>query len=684
VSLPTQFDGFHQKEFSDFTGVTMNGQTLSIDFRFEGGAFLESVAPVWAEILLQTAPRNTPNLHGDYPYSQYVVFGAGTSAYLLNENGEPLYVPMDDWRGGVTRGPAATLPVLWTDHGLAGGDMLAFPSLYEKIGGIHFDLVLPNTGERIFLGRLGLRLETAYRRQAIPVDPSLISIVENLPDSPVENFPVLPVDLPVVVPQIEVIPPNTANPPMVGTNFAVPSLGAIVKTADTDGRFVWGYGRIGPAAGSASPSGMLILKYRNSGALVDETLVPDSPPLSSGRVYVEVKSNGRVNTQISVANPNRQDAAINFEIRDTNGNIERLGSFMVRGTDAGCDPGLACNQVSGSLDNEPFWGGTDIQGTLTFTATAPVVVFAARVSTTGGHAADFLMTPLPVIDLSMSPSREAQVIPHFAVGDGRRTELVLVNPGGTTLSGSVQFSDPYGGQAFVSTDGTNFDSSLKYFIAPNSLQTFVITHALRGHEYGSVKVIPTGDTPAPSSFVLHSYEQMGVTTFEIAVPVTMGQAFRMYAELSPSQQIRTGIALANATNSTGTVWLSLTGSDGALLGTASFQLQPSSQIVDFLDSLIPSLANQAVNGVLRITTDLESISVTGLRGRYNERQQYLLTTVSPVIEEGQSGERFFPFVINGGGFTTDVVLFSGTGGQSSSGILSFVEPYGTPLDLGIH
>jgi hypothetical protein len=664
----------------------MNGQTLSIDFRFEGGAFLESVAPVWAEILLQTGPRNAPNLNGDYPYSQYVVFGAGTSAYLLNENGEPLDVPMDDWNGGVTRAPAATSAVLWTDHGLAGGDMLAFPSVYERIGGIHFDLVLPSTGEKIFVGRLGLRLETAYPRQA-NVDPSLISIVASLPDTPIDPPPVVPevqLDPPVVVPEIQLPPPGTTNPP-VGINFEVPALGATVKTADTNGRLVSGYGRIGTAAGSVSPSGMLILQYRNEGVLVDETLVPDSTPLSSGRVYVEVTPNGRVNTQIIIANPNRQDVAINFEIRDTEGNIDRLGSVTVRGTDAVCDPGVACNQVSGTLDREPFWWGDDVQGTLTFTSSAPVVVFAARVSATGGNSGDFLTTPLPVIDLSISPSREMQVIPHFLVGEGRRTELVLVNPGGTTLRGSVQFSDPYGGPAFVSTDGANFESGLKYFIAPNSSQKLAITHAVRGNEFGSVRVIPDGDIPAPTSFVLHSYEQMGITTFEIAVPATMGQAFRMYAELSPSEQIRTGIALANATNSAGNVSLSVTGTDGALLGTARFQLQPASQIVDFLDSLIPSLANQTVRGVLRITTDLDGISVTGLRGRYNERQEFLLATVSPVLEDWlfNSEERFFPFVINGGGFTSEIVLFSGGGGQPSSGVLTFVQPDGTPLDLGI-
>ena len=125
--------------------------------------------------------------------------------------------------------------------------------------------------------------------------------------------------------------------------------------------------------------------------------------------------------------------------------------------------------------------------------------------------------------------------------------------------------------------------------------------------------------------------------------------------------------------------------DGLPIGSTNFVLPPSGQIVDFLDSLLPGLANQKVQGVLRITTDLPAISVVGFRARYNERQQFLLSTVMPVNEEGlsYSPEHFFPYWIDEGGFGSDIILFSGRPGQSALGELIFVRSDGIPIDVDV-
>jgi hypothetical protein len=59
--------------------------------------------------------------------------------------------------------------------------------------------------------------------------------------------------------------------------------------------------------------------------------------------------------------------------------------------------------------------------------------------------------------------------------------------------------------------------------------------------------------------------------------------------------------------------------------------------------------------------------------------------VVPVLENSLRGseERFFPYLLNGHGFTMDIVLFSGQAGQSSAGTLRFISPDATPLDLQI-
>jgi len=161
--------------------------------------------------------------------------------------------------------------------------------------------------------------------------------------------------------------------------------------------------------------------------------------------------------------------------------------------------------------------------------------------------------------------------------------------------------------------------------------------------------------------------------------------------LSSTPQILTGVAIANPSAVAGTVTLTLFDLNGIEIAKTvpPLTLTASGQIVGFIDQLVPGLAGQTVQGVLQITTSLSSISVAGLRGRYNERTpvpDFLITTTPPTLESSapSTAERLFPHLANGDGYTTQFILFSGTAGQTSGGTLIFVKPDGTPLDLNIN
>jgi len=675
VSLPSQFDRFLQVEFTNVAGIVMSGQTLSLDFVFEDTPFLESVAPVWAQVILQSGPHSPSNPNGDYPYSQYVVFGNGTRAYVLNENRRLLQASMSDWNGGLTEGSAPTLASLETDHGFAGADMLAYPSYGERVGGIHYDIVLPNTGETLYRGRIGLTLETAYPRQAIQA---------SIEPDPVE-IEIIPPSAPPVITQQTPPPGEPGEPGEPGViAFNIADFGAQTFNVPDAQTFVSGYVRVQPGGGAESPAGMVLLGYRNSGVLVSEAVVPDSRPVTAARIYAEVSSNGPVNTGIMVANPNYDAATVNFEIRDDHGDIFRMGNFTLTAATSACDPGMSCNnQLARSLHEAPYFVGPNFKGTLTLTSTAPVAVFAMQWSGTGGIPGDVLMTPLPVIDLSISPSFAMQVVPLFVAGDYRKTELLMVNPTGTPLVGAVQFLDPSGNPAYVGVGGAS-DWTLEYFVAPNSSKKLTFSGSPQGMAYGSIRVLPYGDTPAPVPFVIQTYQEGGAGVFNVGVPSIMGTAFRMHAEHLPADT-RTLLTIANAANHGGTVWLSLTAPDGSYMASTSFYLPPAGEILESLEVLLPSIPNQPTQGVLRLTTDLPGISVAGLRLRYNERQQPIYTSLVPVRENELYGsrERFLAYLANGGGFTTRVVLFSGHPGHSS-GTLRFVASDGAPLGLGVY
>ena len=91
-------------------------------------------------------------------------------------------------------------------------------------------------------------------------------------------------------------------------------------------------------------------------------------------------------------------------------------------------------------------------------------------------------------------------------------------------------------------------------------------------------------------------------------------------------------------------------------------------------------------GVLRIsTTATGGISVVGLRGRYNERGDFLITTTQPNNEStaASSTELFFPHFADGGGYTTQFILYNGSTDQSSSGSLRFFNQTGQTLSLSV-
>jgi hypothetical protein len=84
---------------------------------------------------------------------------------------------------------------------------------------------------------------------------------------------------------------------------------------------------------------------------------------------------------------------------------------------------------------------------------------------------------------------------------------------------------------------------------------------------------------------------------------------------------------------------------------------------------------------LRITS-ASPIAVLGLRGRTNERGDYLVTTTPPVAEgTAPSQELFFPHFADSGGYTTQFILFNGVVGQSANGTIRFFSQSGESLGL---
>src|SRR5207248_6538917 len=142
-----------------------------------------------------------------------------------------------------------------------------------------------------------------------------------------------------------------------------------------------------------------------------------------------------------------------------------------------------------------------------------------------------------------------------------------------------------------------------------------------------------------------------------AVPAA--NAFRLYAEAvgdfshGAVGSIQTGIAITNTSVSAATVTLELTKLDGSSTGlVGTLPVPANGQTAMFLNQIQGFNSLQTpFEGVLRVSSTT-LISVMGIRGRYNERGDFLITTTPAADEATQTstGSLYFPHLADGGGF----------------------------------
>ena len=203
---------------------------------------------------------------------------------------------------------------------------------------------------------------------------------------------------------------------------------------------------------------------------------------------------------------------------------------------------------------------------------------------------------------------------------------------------------------------------------------------------GSVRVSPTTGDRTPVALGIFSFTAGGVRVSEAAVSGLRGTQLRTYIQnsgvIGSIGSIQSGVAIANADVTTANVSLETFRLDGTSTGlTSSLSIPVGGKIAKFANELFPSLPS-SFQGVVRVTAS-SAVSVIGLRGRTNERFDFLITTVPPIeeINLGSSAEVVFPHFVDSGGYTTQFILLNGVTGQTSLGTVLFRTIGGQRLDL---
>ena len=430
-----------------------------------------------------------------------------------------------------------------------------------------------------------------------------------------------------------------------------------------------GYAKVNTDPGAQPPSGLAIIDFRENNLLVNEAGVPASGVITSGRIYAEISST--VNTGIAIANPTNQTATITFFFSDSSGDF---------GPNATTIP--PNGHIATFLNEAPFNGRSALTGTFTFSSNIPVSVLAMRGRV--NERGEFLLTTLPVTDLSAPPSAAPIIFPHFAAGGGSTTQIVLVNPTDAALTGGLEFRDPSG-------QVTNpFNNDLTYTIPPRSSFEMQISLASSQLVTGSLRVIPAANTTTPTGLSIFSFRNNGVTVSEAGVSAASpGSAFRVFVESTgdfdhgEAGSMRTGLAIANTSPQATTVVVEVKNLDGntGLIGTLSIPGNGQKSLFVNQISGIQTLLTP-FRGMLELTS-FAPITIVGIRARYNERNDFLISTTPPG-DEGvppPASGLYFPQFADAGGYSTQFVLFSAQPGQRPSGTLQLVPQASGAVNL---
>jgi len=449
------------------------------------------------------------------------------------------------------------------------------------------------------------------------------------------------------------------------------------KTESSFSDLTLGYATVISSTETTVPSGLAIITVKNDdGIVVSEASVPITTPLTTGRIYAEV--DGNVNTGLAITNWNDEYAYIDFTLTDESGSDFRTGTLSIP----------ANSQIAGFIDQEPYLCGKNFRGTITLES-GDVGVSIVALRGLLNERGEFLITTLPVVDLDNVVANYSIILPHFAIGGGWSTQVILVNPLDEEIDGVIQFVDTQGNLIQVTGNGET-KGDFPYKIAANSSFKLNATSAGKDSTTGWAVVTPTSGDNAPTPQAIFSYRSNGVTVTEAGVTTIRGTTFRSFVEFSGNPgavgSIQSGLAICNTTEEEIEVDFELYDMGGTSYGYAHLRIPGQGQVSKFIPEIFSGVTLPSTfQGVVQITSSYEGaeIGVVGLRCRTNERNDYIITTTMPIDDANTTGQSkmSFPYIVNGGGYSTQFFLYGGFEEEIVGGTLYFHKQDGTTLHL---
>jgi len=398
------------------------------------------------------------------------------------------------------------------------------------------------------------------------------------------------------------------------------------------------------------PLAVGIYNLRQNGVLVSRTAAAAAPLIRRGRIDALIQRS--IDTAVAIANPNDVPASISFYFTGSDGRTVPAANVVIppRG------------QIARLLREAPFNGAPEFDGSFTFSSSTRVSVLALREHV--NERSDVLTAVVPVIDLDLDVNLAAPIIPQFAEGQGWTTEIVLVNPADSQITGNLE----------VWKDGVSSIDRIPYNISPGGSFRIRRSGAASSLTVGYVRIAPSGQ--APAAFAIVSFSSGGVTITESGIAaIAPDSAIRMYTEIAGS--VSGAVAIANPSDSPAEVRFELGSS------SAGMTLPAHGHFAGFLSQALGLSAPAGFAGFVRLsTTSPGGIAAGSVLVQTNERGDALITGIPAFSSKyvPLSGN-MFPQIVEGGGYSVQLIIFDASAGKTMGVTLRSSSQSGQPFDL---
>jgi hypothetical protein len=413
-----------------------------------------------------------------------------------------------------------------------------------------------------------------------------------------------------------------------------------IETGGTDAAVRVGYASVD------SGHGIAVFRARDASGIKSEVAVPAASAGTSFLIFAEKTANAAT----GLAMVNISSSAATVTVRLSNG----LQSTIQLA--AGEQQSRFINELLPSL-TAPF------SGTASITSDAPIAMTAIRGTT--NELSEFIMAAVP-ISAGAALGSEITAFPQVADGAGYSTELLLINPAATRITGQLQFSS-----------GTK----VAYDIPPAGMWRFQTPGTASQVSVGYATIIPDSGNSRPVAAAIFSLRSGGVLRFQAGVPAqTAVTRALMFGSRDASK--RTVMAIANPAAQDATVRLTAYDANGAaLVSGKTFTISANGHMAAFIDEnqFLPELP-QGFQGTILLESSIP-VHVVTLRSLITSANSFIMATM-PVADLNSaappSTRVYFPQLADGGTFTTELLLLSTGNGAFR---LQFFGTDGQPLPV---